>query len=155
MGGGPGSFKRTVSLTVTILYFLSFCGPLEALRCGSVRLVLGPPPAYAQAGVAVDFAPGLNLFSSPITVPTTADTCFELLALLGGPTGVESISRFNTTTQLFKGKTFPSSPARRTSSLCNTTGWDLTPMTRLSALLFAQRRQSALSVQELVRLERK
>jgi hypothetical protein len=70
--------EKFIALGVAILYFLTAVGPLDALRSLAFRLTLGPRLAYGQsnANVSVPFAPGLNLFSVPVAVPASADTCF-------------------------------------------------------------------------------
>jgi hypothetical protein len=45
---------------------------------------------------------GYNLFSYPVEVPPEHATCQGLLAFLGNATEIESVARFNTTTQQFE-----------------------------------------------------
>jgi hypothetical protein len=95
--------KRRIALWVVFLLFLTTAGPLDVLRSISFRWKISPQPAFAQEnGVTVELGEGLNLFSVPVTVSSTTDTCYELLSILGGMVAVQSISRFNTATQLFE-----------------------------------------------------
>lgn len=95
---------RSVAVSLVVLHFLTATGLLELFRSGAVRLTFGPSPVFAQSSldVAVELTPGLNLFSLPVAVAPATDSCFELLSVLGGSSSVQSISRFNTTTQLFE-----------------------------------------------------
>lgn len=97
-------FKKCVSLATVLFHLCTISGLLDALRIGAVRLHLGSSAVFAQGSPqrSIEFVPGLNLFSLPVTVSSSTDSCFELLSVLGGASAVQSISRFNTTTQLFE-----------------------------------------------------
>jgi hypothetical protein len=65
----------------------------------AVLVTFAARSAEAQ-NLEVTLVPGLNLFSFPGTIPTDADSCFELLALLGGEGSVERVARIGPQSQL-------------------------------------------------------
>jgi hypothetical protein len=82
--------------------------PLRSLRrrartafCfASALLLTFSARSSAAQDLQVTLVPGLNLFSFPGTIPTDGDSCFELLALLGGEGSVERIARIDPPSQL-------------------------------------------------------